>query len=114
MEETPPATAGGEAAPTASVGATAGAPPIEPTAEEVTAETPLEAPTARTAIAELPLVATMAETPPATGAAEVPLAVVRVDAAEAGGWRLDVGAPSFGPQSMQGMNRRWCMGGTSS
>jgi hypothetical protein len=102
MEATPPATAGGEAAPAASAGTTAGAPSVELAAEEVAAETPLEAPTASTATAEVPPAAIAAEAPPATGAAEVPPAVVAAEAGEAGGWRLDAGAPSSGPQPVQG------------
>jgi hypothetical protein len=92
METTPPTTAGGEAAPVASAGATVGAPSVEP----------LEAPTAGAAVVEVPPASTTAEAPPATGAAEVPLAVDVAEAAEAGGRRPDAGAPSSGPQSLQG------------
>jgi hypothetical protein len=70
--------------------------------EEVAVEMPLEAPTAGAAVAEEPPTATAAEAPPATGVAEVPPAVVVAEAAEAGGRRLDAGAPSSGPQSVQG------------
>jgi hypothetical protein len=53
MEATPPATAGGEAAPAAAAGAMVGAPSIEPAAEEVMAETPLGALTAGAAVVEV-------------------------------------------------------------
>jgi hypothetical protein len=75
MEATPPATVSGEAAPAASSGATAGAPSVEPASKEVTAETPVEVATTGAAAAEV------------TGA---------------GDRRLNAGAPSSGPQPMQG------------
>jgi hypothetical protein len=53
MEATPPAKAGGEAAPVAAAGATAGAPSAEPAAKEVVVETPVEAATMGRAAAEI-------------------------------------------------------------
>jgi hypothetical protein len=97
MEATPLATAGGEAAPAASAGATAGASPVEPAMDKGAVEMPLEVPTVGAATAEVPPAVTAVEAPPATVAAEVPPVVIAAEVAEAGGQRLDAGAPSSGP-----------------